>query len=302
MRLLIQVFVVLLSAAIVRVLIRGSNSYRMDGGEMALAILVCLIGIAFLVALDYFLYQQNGKEILRVFMADPGARGRWLTSALAKTLTRAETRSTEEKIYEQVAIEIASGEFRHGLYAQAKSRASGNTKKTEAIYIKLRAQAFRDEKVLQERKEAAMTRAASVDAAKQKEEAEKAASERAAAERETAQKAAAARATSEREAEQKAARERVASEKAAKLKAVVDKAEAKKMAKQRLVEKKAAVREAANLKAAADKLEKQRVKAEKSAKRKTKKRQGDAKERNLIAAVILLATLTVMIGAVQRLF
>jgi len=54
-------------------------------------------------------------------------------------------RLKDEKIYNQVLLEIESNDYRKGLLAKALSEAKGNEEKSRAIYIKLRYQSIKDE-------------------------------------------------------------------------------------------------------------------------------------------------------------
>jgi len=59
-------------------------------------------------------------------------------------------RKLEERLYEFVAREIASGELKSGLQAKALVEADGDKNKVEGIYIKLRVQSLKDEFTIQE--------------------------------------------------------------------------------------------------------------------------------------------------------
>ena len=58
---------------------------------------------------------------------------------------RAADRLIEEKFYEQVVIELESGERRNGLWAKAVADTDGKEGRAEAQYIKYRVQSLKDE-------------------------------------------------------------------------------------------------------------------------------------------------------------
>ena len=65
----------------------------------------------------------------------------------------AASRIEEEKIYAAIALEIAEGSVRAGLWTKAVSEAGGNEPQIQSNYIKLRFQNILDEMALQEEEE-----------------------------------------------------------------------------------------------------------------------------------------------------
>ncbi|MDC0131826.1 hypothetical protein OAI24_03090 [Alphaproteobacteria bacterium] len=65
----------------------------------------------------------------------------------------AASRIEEEKIYAAIALEIAEGSVRAGLWTKAVSEAEGNEPQIQSNYIKLRFQNILDEIALQEEEE-----------------------------------------------------------------------------------------------------------------------------------------------------
>ncbi|MDA9230651.1 hypothetical protein N9P30_02345 [Alphaproteobacteria bacterium] len=65
----------------------------------------------------------------------------------------ATSRIEEEKIYAAIALEIAEGSVRAGLWTKAVSEAGGNEPQIQSNYIKLRFQNILDEMALQEEEE-----------------------------------------------------------------------------------------------------------------------------------------------------
>ncbi|NGX16153.1 ankyrin repeat domain-containing protein [Wenzhouxiangella sp. XN24] len=59
-----------------------------------------------------------------------------------------ERRLSEERLYEQVLLEIESGGRRDGLWAKALQNAKGHESEAQALYIQYRVQALRDENEL----------------------------------------------------------------------------------------------------------------------------------------------------------
>ena len=57
----------------------------------------------------------------------------------------AKDRLFEEKLYEQVVLEIQNGDKRNGLWAKALSHSNGNEEKARAKYIGYRVQSIKDE-------------------------------------------------------------------------------------------------------------------------------------------------------------
>ena len=72
-----------------------------------------------------------------------------------KELSEIEKRVAEEKLYEQVAIDVKNGIRKEGLYAKALVDASGSSELAHALYIKYAVQSIQDEIIL--RAEAAET-------------------------------------------------------------------------------------------------------------------------------------------------
>ena len=62
----------------------------------------------------------------------------------------AASRLVEEKLYEQVALEIAEKAVKPGLWAKAMQLTSGNKEKAEAEYIRLRVQNLLDRSLVEE--------------------------------------------------------------------------------------------------------------------------------------------------------
>lgn len=63
---------------------------------------------------------------------------------MIKIFKSAEDRILEEKIYEEVAQEIAEGKFKPGLWAKALAQTDGDEQQAKAAYIKLRFQSIID--------------------------------------------------------------------------------------------------------------------------------------------------------------
>jgi len=57
----------------------------------------------------------------------------------------AANRLIEEKLYEQVLIEMDNGDIRTGLWAKALANGSGSDEKAKGLYIKYRVQSIKDE-------------------------------------------------------------------------------------------------------------------------------------------------------------
>lgn len=51
----------------------------------------------------------------------------------------------EQELYSRAAVEVASGQIRHGLWAKAKAMSGGGEEATEAAYLKLRVEMMRTE-------------------------------------------------------------------------------------------------------------------------------------------------------------
>ena len=67
-------------------------------------------------------------------------------SIFAKAKTNsAIDRLLEEQMFETAVSEFKSGEIRDGLMAKALTETEGDTKKAEALYLKLRVQSLKDE-------------------------------------------------------------------------------------------------------------------------------------------------------------
>ena len=67
-------------------------------------------------------------------------------SIFAKAKTNsAIDRLLEEQMFETAVSEFKSGEIREGLMAKALTETEGDTKKAEALYLKLRVQSLKDE-------------------------------------------------------------------------------------------------------------------------------------------------------------
>ena len=64
--------------------------------------------------------------------------------AKAKTISAID-RLLEEQMFEAAVSEFKSGEIREGLMAKALTETEGDTKKAEALYLKLRVQSLKDE-------------------------------------------------------------------------------------------------------------------------------------------------------------
>jgi hypothetical protein len=64
------------------------------------------------------------------------------------SVNAAQSRLIEEKMYEQVAEELASGNIRQGLWAKALATEAGDEDKTRSCYIKLRVQSLVDENIV----------------------------------------------------------------------------------------------------------------------------------------------------------
>jgi hypothetical protein len=67
----------------------------------------------------------------------------------SKELSDIEKRVLEEKLYEQVALDIKNGKKREGLYMKALVDANGSKEMADIIYIKYAVQALKDEQTLQ---------------------------------------------------------------------------------------------------------------------------------------------------------
>jgi len=57
----------------------------------------------------------------------------------------AASRLLEEKLFEQVALELSEGKRRNGLWAKALANCDGNEKKAKSLYIRYRVQSIKDE-------------------------------------------------------------------------------------------------------------------------------------------------------------
>lgn len=62
----------------------------------------------------------------------------------------AANRLIEEKLYEQVLVEMASGNIRSGIWAKALANCSGSEEKAKSLYIKYRVQSIKDEQAVVE--------------------------------------------------------------------------------------------------------------------------------------------------------
>ena len=51
----------------------------------------------------------------------------------------------EQELYSRAAVEVASGQIRHGLWAKAKAMSGGGEEATEAAYLKLRVEMMKTE-------------------------------------------------------------------------------------------------------------------------------------------------------------
>tara|TARA_Y100001934_G_scaffold51680_1_gene63151 strand:+ start:6928 stop:7314 length:387 start_codon:yes stop_codon:yes gene_type:complete len=60
----------------------------------------------------------------------------------------AQARMEEERFYAKVIEEYENGVVRHGLYAKAIEKSSGNPEKTKALYIQFRVRSLKDESEL----------------------------------------------------------------------------------------------------------------------------------------------------------
>lgn len=60
----------------------------------------------------------------------------------------ATNRLFEEKLYEQVLIEMDNGNIRAGLWAKSLANGAGNEEKAKGLYIKYRVQSIRDELIV----------------------------------------------------------------------------------------------------------------------------------------------------------
>ena len=65
----------------------------------------------------------------------------------------AQARMEEERFYAKVIEEYENGVVRHGLYAKAIEKSSGNPEKTKALYIQFRVRSLKDESELNKRAE-----------------------------------------------------------------------------------------------------------------------------------------------------
>ena len=71
-----------------------------------------------------------------------------------KGLKGAVDRETEEKFFEMAYTELENGVIRKGLMAKALSKCDGDVEKSNALYLKLRAQSIIDELRIAEEREA----------------------------------------------------------------------------------------------------------------------------------------------------
>ena len=74
--------------------------------------------------------------------------GSWFESSGIKGFIsgrRAAQQISDEAYYEQVSVELRSGQIREGIWAQALAQADGNESRAQAIYMKLRVAAMKDE-------------------------------------------------------------------------------------------------------------------------------------------------------------
>ncbi|MCA0914603.1 hypothetical protein [Marinobacter nauticus] len=65
-------------------------------------------------------------------------------------LGSAQARAIEERLFAEALEELSRGELRNGLWAKAISESEGDKDKAQAIYLRLRVQAMKDETVIME--------------------------------------------------------------------------------------------------------------------------------------------------------
>lgn len=68
----------------------------------------------------------------------------------SKSTEEPTSRLLEEKLYEQVAVEVSQGKIRNGLWTKALANSDGAEKKAKSLYIKYRVQSIIDEASLLE--------------------------------------------------------------------------------------------------------------------------------------------------------
>ena len=71
---------------------------------------------------------------------------------MIKIFKSAEDRILEEKIYEEVAQEIAEGKLKAGLWAKALAQTDGDEQQAKSAYIKLRFQSIIDQAAVEQAK------------------------------------------------------------------------------------------------------------------------------------------------------
>ncbi len=67
---------------------------------------------------------------------------------LKSTVERSAERLIEEKLYEQVALELQEGKKRAGIWAKALANSNGSEDKAQSLYIQYHVQALKDEMIL----------------------------------------------------------------------------------------------------------------------------------------------------------
>jgi len=68
----------------------------------------------------------------------------------SKSTEESTSRLLEEKLYEQVAVEVSQGKIRNGLWAKALANSDGVEKKAKSLYINYRVQSIIDKAYLLE--------------------------------------------------------------------------------------------------------------------------------------------------------
>lgn len=63
---------------------------------------------------------------------------------LKSSAERSEERLLEEKLYEQVAQDLAQGKRREGIWAKALANSNGSQSQAQSLYIKYHVQALKD--------------------------------------------------------------------------------------------------------------------------------------------------------------
>lgn len=67
---------------------------------------------------------------------------------LKSTVERSAERLIEERLYEQVALELQEGNKRAGIWAKALANSNGSEVKAQSLYIQYHVQALKDEMLL----------------------------------------------------------------------------------------------------------------------------------------------------------